>query len=325
MKENIFPSINPVIINKIQTAENILIIAHKNPDGDALSSTLALSLMMEKLGKNAYAINEGPFLRAELSDLADKVSQDIPEELIEKNPLVIVADCSTPDRPGIVFEKIKHLDRIVIDHHSSGDEFAESNSSYIVPYSPSTTLLVDVLRESLGLELDKQLAEYFYTGLATDTGFFHFISNRIGAEVFKRAASYTEAGVDPYTMYDKLTDGKDIDEIFNSAEILKKTKQYFDGHLLIAIQPKEMEMSRLSDDIYSQLLKVKGVKAVVFLKEKSDRTEIGFRAKNGSDLDVGELAHSLGGGGHSLAAGASLNCTSKEAERKIVNLFTDII
>ena len=106
MKENIFPSINPVIINKIQTAENILIIAHKNPDGDALSSTLALSLMMEKLGKNAYAINEGPFLRAELSDLADKVSQDIPEELIEKNPLVIVADCSTPDRPGIVFEKI---------------------------------------------------------------------------------------------------------------------------------------------------------------------------------------------------------------------------
>lgn len=325
MKGSIFPSINPVIINKIHTAENILIIAHKNPDGDALSSTLALSLILKKLGKNALAVNEGPFLRPELSDLAAKISSDIPEEFIAKNPLIIVADCSTPDRPGILFEKIKHLDRIVIDHHSSGDEFAEEDSSYIIPYSPSTTLLVDVLREELEVKLDKELAEYLYTGLATDTGFFHFISNKVGAEVFKRAAAYTEAGVDPYIMYDKLTDGKDINEVFNSAEILKNTKQYFDGRLLVAVQPKAIEMSRLSDDIYNQLLKVEDVKAVIFLKEKSDRIEIGFRAKNNAGLDVGELAHSIGGGGHRLAAGASLNCALKEAEKKVVNLFTDII
>lgn len=325
MKETIFPSINIALIDKIRSSENILIIGHKNPDGDCLSSTLALASILKKLGKNTLSVNEGPFLRPELEFLSSQVTNEINEEFLAKNPLVIVVDCSTIDRPGAIFDSIKHLERAVVDHHSSGEPFCKEELSYIVPYSPSTTLLIDKLRESLGVELDKEIATYLYTGLLTDTGFFHFVSNRVGAEVFLRAAAFAKAGVDPYDMYDRLNDGKKLEDVINGAKVLDTAESYYDGKLLVAYQTRDIETAGLSDNLYSELLKVSGVKAVVFFKEKEDKVDIGFRAKKTSRLDVGRIAATIGGGGHMLAAGASLNLPLNACKEKVVSIFSSIL
>ncbi len=325
MKETIFPSINKALIEKIRSKEDILIIGHKNPDGDCLSSTLALSAILKRMGKNTLPVNEGPFLRPELAFLSSKITNEINEEFLSKDPLVVVVDCSTIDRPGAIFNRIKHLDRVVVDHHSSGEAFAKEELSYIVPYSPSTTLLIDKLRESLNVELDKEIATYLYTGLLTDTGFFHFISNRVGEEVFLRAAAFSKAGVDPYDMYDRLNDGKKLEDVINGAKVLDTTESYFDGKLLVAYQTKDIETAGLSDNLYSELLKVSGVKAVVFFKEKEDKVDIGFRAKKTAGLDVGKIAATIGGGGHEFAAGATLTLPLLECREKVVSIFSSIL
>lgn len=325
MKDTIFPSINEALLDKIKSYNDILIIGHKNPDGDCLSSTLAVEAILKKLNKNTLAISDGPFHRPELKFLSDKVKTEINPEFLSRKPLVIVVDCSTIDRPGEIFKSIEHLERVVIDHHSSGEAFCKEELSYIVPFSPSTTLLVDMLRESLSIELDKEIATYLYIGLLTDTGFFHFISQRVGEEVFKRAAEFSKAGVDPYDMYDKMNDGKAFEDVLNGAKVLESTETYYEGKLLVAYQKKEIETAGLSDNLYAELLKISGVKAVVFFKEKEDVVDVGFRAKKDSGLDVGEIASLIGGGGHKLASGASLKLPLDKCKEKVLALFTSIL
>ena len=44
------------ILKEINNAETIVILTHEAPDGDAIGSSLALKLMIEKLGKTADVI-----------------------------------------------------------------------------------------------------------------------------------------------------------------------------------------------------------------------------------------------------------------------------
>ena len=44
------------IKNEINKAKNIVILTHQNPDGDAIGSSLAMQLVLTKMGKNVDVI-----------------------------------------------------------------------------------------------------------------------------------------------------------------------------------------------------------------------------------------------------------------------------
>ena len=157
--------------------------------------------------------------------LEGEFSAEADKSFIERDPLVIILDCSTEDRPGTPFIPLKGLKRIVIDHHSSGVPFAEDGMSYIVPESPSTTLLVDTVRIALGVELTERMAGYLYRGFATDTGFYHFLTERTAPESLRKAAAFTEAGVSPYDVYDEMQDGRKLNR--KTAPALPATPKVF--------------------------------------------------------------------------------------------------
>lgn len=319
----IFPKIPTNLIEEINKAKSIAIISHISPDGDALSSSLATREIMAALGKECIVLNDGPFKRKELDFLAKDIQTEVTEELKEKNPLVIIVDCSTKDRPGKVFEELSFCKTLVIDHHSSGELFVEKDLSYIVPDSPSTTLLIEELRIALGVKLTKTIAEYLYIGLLTDTGFFHFLNDKQGAHAFSKASDFVATGINPYELYDKMMDGKTLYEIKAVASIIEKSAFLYSGQLAIAVQEKEVELSNLSDNIYPQMLSITGIKAVVFAKEKDDYFELGFRAKRDAGIDVGAIASSLGGGGHKLAAGARVEIKKETIISFIANIFSE--
>lgn len=323
---NIFPPINPRIIEEIKKTESAIIIGHPYPDGDALSSSLALNEMLTALGKDAYLINEGPFLYRELREKRSLFNKTVPESFIEKNPTVFIMDCSTESRAGISYQNLKHLKTIIIDHHASGCPFTEEDLCYIVPASPSTTILLDNLRTELGLPLTDTLAKYFYIGLATDTGFFHFIDTDIAPEVFKRASIYTSYGVSPYDIEDNSYDGRSMKDLTNLAEIIMNSRTYYSGKLLIAEQSPEMGDSKYSDAIFLQTLTLKGIKAIAYIWPQQDgTTAVNFRAKKNMGIDVGEIAVSLGGGGHMLASGATIHKSPEEARNLILSIFEPIL
>ena len=277
------------------------------------------------MGKECIALNEGEFLRSDIKRYEGEFLKEAPQEFLEKDPLVIVLDCSTPDRPGKPFQALSGLDVVCIDHHSAGEPFTEEGLSYIVPASPSTTLLVDEVRRELGIELTKKLAEYLYIGFATDTGFYHFLSDRTAPESLRRAADFTAMGVSPYDVYDTMHDGRKLKDIKNAASIILGAKPVLSGAVIFAHQPLSMGDDRLSDGIYGTLLETEGIKAVVFFKEKKDGLEIGFRSKHHSGLDVGALAAALGGGGHMHAAGATVQMSVEEAEKMLEERLSALI
>ena len=98
-----------------------------------------------------------------------------------------------------------------------------------------------------------------------------------------------------------------------------------DGQLIICHQPLSMGDERLSDGVYATLLEAENVKAVIFLKEKPDSVEIGFRSKHHSGIDVGALASEFGGGGHMHAAGASISASAEEAEKMLEKRFSELL
>ena len=222
--------------------------------------------------------------------------------------------------------KLENLKRVIIDHHSSGTPFADEGMSYIVPASPSTTMLVDIVREELGVPLDKETAGFLYRGFATDTGFYHFLSAEAAASCLPRVASFTAAGVSPYEIYDEMHDGRKLSDIKDTASITLNSEPVLNGALIICHQEATMMNARLSDGVYASLLETEGVKAVVLIKEREGGMEIGFRSKNNSGIDVGKIAAGFGGGGHAKAAGATIQgITFEEARSLIIARFEEII
>ena len=320
--EKIYTPFPAALLDAVRSADEAVVIGHSNPDGDCIFSQLACGRLLGHLGKKVTLLNQGPFQRDEIRAYEDRFLSEVPEGLALRKPLVIVVDCSTFDRPGQVIRPFSQSRIIVLDHHSAGERFTSEDLMYIRPQSVSTSLIVDHLREELGVPLDAEMADYIYRGFATDTGFFHFISEAVGAETLERVAGLVAQGVSPYAVYDEMHDGRALEDIRNTALITAASRSELGGRLITAYQGSDMKNARLSDGVYASLLTAAGVKAVVFIKDKGDALEIGFRSKNRSGIDVGAIAAELGGGGHSRAAGATITgYTPTEAREMLIERF----
>ena len=317
--QDIFPQVDKRLLDALRDTWGAVVVAHKNPDGDAVASSLAMNELLKVMGKECVLLNDGPFLRPEIARFSSSFLPSCPDDFLNRNPLLIVLDCSTPDRPGKAFDGLQGLRRVVIDHHSTGVPFAEEGLSYIVPESPSTTLCIDKVREELGISLTRDIAYYLYLGFLTDTGSYHFLSQRQAPSSLSRAASFASAGVSPYDVYDEIHDGRKLKDIKDAARIILDAESVFGGQMLICHQGKELSDSRISDEIYAQLMQSEGLKLIVFFKEKkSGGYEVGFRSKHHAGIDVGKLAAQFGGGGHMHASGATLLLSFEEARALVI-------
>ncbi len=319
MEKSIYPAINKQIIDTILRYEEAIVIGHKNPDGDCIFSALAVREILLSLGKKVTLLSQGPFKNSDIKAYQHLFESSASTELIDRKPLVIVVDCSTKDRPGDIFTPLNELEKIVFDHHSAGESFTRPELEYIIPSSVSTTLIINKLRKSLGLPLTERLAKYLYSGFATDTGFFHFINEKVGGETLREVSEFVDAGVSPYIVYDELHDGKELLYYKTVAKLIDRTTSLCEGQLLYSFMKKEEEIEGSpSDSLYAQLLTVKNIKLVIFFKEKEGRVEIGLRSKNLSGINAGAFASTFSGGGHMYAAGIALDGTLDEVMNKVL-------
>ncbi|MCR5732663.1 MAG: DHH family phosphoesterase, partial [Sphaerochaetaceae bacterium] len=231
-RTSIYPEINKRIVSTILSSSCVGVIGHENPDGDCINSTLAMKCMLEYLGKDVKIFNVGPFNKKEIQKYENLFLKEVPADFLNKKPLIIVVDCSTKDRPGSIFSAFEDLTKIVFDHHSSGESFTDEDLQYIVPKSVSTTLVLENLRVTLDVPLSKELAEYLYTGFVTDSGFYHFINEKVGGETLRLVSRFVDAGVSPYIMYDVLHAGESFDYFKAAARIMERTKSAMDGKIL---------------------------------------------------------------------------------------------
>lgn len=310
------------IIRALKSFDNFIIAGHQEPDGDCLCSQMALSSFLKRKNKKTKLVSAGPFTRPEIIDFSRFFTATISSKDKEGKTLVIVTDCSSPDRTGKLADQLAGLPLMVIDHHSSGNTFGDFR--YIDVNSPSTTLLIQQIIEESGDEPTAEEAEFIFLGFCTDTGFFRHIGSG-KPDVFQAISRLIAAGVSPNATHRIMTGGRTHGSRRLLGRILDRSRLYYSDKLIVSweeLQDREelKTLDRDSDSMYHMLQSIGGVEAVVVIREERDNFfSVGLRSNN--DTDVGLVAKNFGGGGHQKAAGCSVTGNRDAVLNKIISSF----
>ena len=313
--------------NFLDTHEFFYVCAHKDPDGDAIFSELGMKDLLEKKGKKYQLLSAGPFKRPEIRDYAKHFSNEMIflSEPERKKTGLIILDCSEMARLGEIEGDIKNLDTFIIDHHKTAEV---TENCIIDPTSPATACLVQQVYEKIIGKVPKETAEYLFTGFATDTGYFRFLGTD-SAEVLIQVARLVEAGANPRKIYDKITGGKPYSTRKLLGIMLDRVERRYNNKLALTYETMEDtkewgQEGRDSDALYSLLLSVDGIEAVLFVRQDTELTcTCGFRSRD--QVDVSAIAAKFGGGGHKNAAGLSIEGKIPEVLEKICAEFKKVL
>ena len=171
---------------RLRGAEDVLILCHKNPDGDTIGCAGALCLALKALGKNAAVLCSDP-----IPSLYDFMGLELFDSSFTPGFVVAVDVASIQlfgDRNNVQ-KYAEHVD-LCIDHHASNSGYAYE--TLLDPGAAAACeLMIDVIEE-MGVPLTPAIADCLYTGISTDTGCFRFSSTT--ARTHKAAARVMEAG-----------------------------------------------------------------------------------------------------------------------------------
>ena len=288
------------IWDKIEKAENIMLIAHINPDGDALGSSLSLYPILKKMGKKVTVFNATKPLPDYLDFLPNfnKVTDKLPKKI----DLTISLDCGSFDRLGLD-EKPSFL--INIDHHVSNTNYGDIN--LIEPNHASTSQVIYDILKANNIEIPTDTAVCIYTALITDTGSFQYES--VNDKVFECAAEMVRCGVKPDYVAKMLFQRDRLSRLRLLAKAYETIEMCCDGKVAFVEVTKEMmeitgAIKEDTDTIVNSVRAIAPVEIACMLREDDEGIKISLRSKNYAD--VSKIAVKYGGGGHIRAAGATL-------------------
>ena len=277
---------------RLMTADNILILCHKNPDGDTIGCGSALYCALKALDKNVavlcsdaipnrYAFTNAHMFKGEFE----------PQTVVA----VDVASVQLFGENNGMTQFSRHVD-LCIDHHAGNSGYADFtllNGSA----AAAAELLYEVIN-AMGVAITPHIADCLYTGLATDTGCFRFSSTTANTHIV--AAKLIEA-----------------------ERIARNHLEYYlDGRCaLIYLTRDEIEQSGVDpadlEELTSLPVSIEGVKVGLTLRQQPGGSyRISVRTAKG--VDACAIARRLGGGGHSRAAGCELLGNLENAKNAIL-------
>jgi phosphoesterase RecJ-like protein len=310
----------PRVVEVLRTARRLLVTMHRQPDGDALGSTLGLAAALREAGKEAVVYNPDPPPRAyRFLPGADRIVATLSPA--ERFDATIVADAGRADRLG---PDLPGPDRrgifVNLDHHAATEPFGDLN--YVDPAAASVGVLVFKLLRALGLPVSRPVATCLYASIVADTGGFRYAST--DPEALRIAAELLEAGVDPWEMTVQLYERQPIERMRLLAEVLSTLEVGGGGALAMltitaAMQARTGTSENLTDGFINHARAIEGIEVAASLTELADGRpegwQVSFRSRG--RIDVSRIASRLGGGGHRNAAGCLLAGGLAEARARL--------
>jgi phosphoesterase RecJ-like protein len=312
------------IKNLLSSAEQVLVVTHIGPDGDAIGSLTAVGVALRQLGKQAtLACDDGVPSRFNFLPLTDYVQKGVNEK--HQFDALIAVDCGDEMRMGQVFadQADPRPPLINIDHHITNTHFGAIN--LVEPQATSTAEILHRLFPQLGVQMTPDLATCLLTGIVTDTLGFRIVG--VNPATLAAAGALMQAGADlSFIMQNALT-VKPISTLQLYRTGLNNMKLE-DDLLWTAISNREREaaghLGAGSAGLVNMLADVDDVAIGMVLLEYNDgRVYVGFRCR--PPFSVAELALNLGGGGHPLASGTTLKMPLAKAEALVVGMCKESI
>lgn len=304
----------------------VVIIPHKNPDGDAMGSCLAWQGMLNQLGHSTSVIapNDYPtflhWLPGHDGVLIYENDQELADKLIGGADIVFTLDFNTLKRIDQMGARVAEsaAKKVMIDHHQEPDDYADIMFSN--PAIGSTCEFVFQIIDAMGLvkHINQDIASCLYTGIVTDTGSFRFPS--VTSATHRAVATLIDAGANHSEIHEKIKDNARPDRLKLLGIALKNMvfiSEYKTAY--ITISQEELDACNYqkgdTEGFVNYGLSVAGIEMAVLMTEskKEEMIKISFRSKG--DLAVNLFAKTyFDGGGHINAAGGKSNKTLRETE-----------
>lgn len=319
----------------LETPKNIVIIGHRNPDGDAMGSTLGLGHYLSKKGHIVQVLvpNDGPEFLHWLPGYEniyrfDKQNTQA-QRSIRNSEIIFLLDFNTLSRVGDdmanTLKEYKN-DFALIDHHQQPDDFAYVYSDTGMC---STSEMVYHFIEMMGdVDLiDKNIGTCLYTGIMTDTGSFRFRSttsttHRVIADLIDKGAQNDKIHSN---VYDSNSYGR-LQLLGQALKNLTSLEEYKTAYITLSDKEKK-ENNFIKGDtegVVNYALSLSGiVLAAIFIEDKEQGIiKISFRSKGSFSVNKFARNH-FNGGGHDNAAGGRSELSLEETVTKFVSLLSD--
>lgn len=305
---------------EIKSAESILLVSHKGPDGDTIGSTLAMYDYLTSIGKDVLPVCTDlipepfyflPHIKAYEQDFA-----------VEDFDLFIILDCGAHYMTNFhethpqLFDKT--LNVVNIDHHPSNDYFGTFN--IIETKACSTTRIIYEMFKILNWEINRNIATCLLTGSFTDTG--SFMHSNTKSSTLRAAGDLLSKGANLRNIRKHIFKTTPLSTLQLWGRVLKNIHVNDDGVTMTVLNQKDFDETKAD---YSELTgvidyvnSVPGSDFSVMLTERDGTVKGSLRTLK-SDIDVAAIASEFGGGGHKKAAGFTIpGRLEKEIRWKVV-------
>ena len=304
-----------------------MVTTHTKPDGDAIGCLLAMSDVLNTLGKNVKSLLLSPppqWYQFLLTDKVPVLDEDVQLEELKAGrfgefDLVMILDTNSPGQLPKFKDYLKQNDKpvLVIDHHRTSDglgavELIESDAA-------ATALVVLELFKFAGWEITGKIAESLFVAVATDTGWFQF--NNTDSRTFSACAELIDAGVKPTEVYNKLYENFSKQRFMLTTAMLNTFELHLNGRFA-TMQITQPDFERTgatyadTENLIKECRRISTVDTTALFIELDDgRIRCSLRSKGA--LDVGEIAAKFGGGGHKMAAGSFVPGPMEKARQLI--------
>ncbi|MGM0842817.1 MAG: DHH family phosphoesterase [Bacillota bacterium] len=296
------------ILELIKQYETIIVHRHVRPDPDAYGSQGGLVEMLKTSfpDKKVYAVGQ------EDESLHYLKRLDVIEDHVFEGALIIVCDTANEER--ICDRRYKLGDKLVkIDHHPNEDAYGDY--LWIDTSASSVSEMIYefyLFGKDKGLTLSDEGARLLFAGIVGDTGRFLYPSTT--QNTFDIAGELIRFDFDRNELFNKMYE-IDSNVIKLHGYVLQNFEMDQDGCASMIMTKEILEEHQVIPSeaslLVSTLGNVKGIKAWVFFIEESDQIRVRLRSKGPV---INTIAKKYNGGGHPLAAGASIYSWEEKEE-----------
>ena len=317
----------------LSSPKKIAIIPHKNPDGDAIGSTLGLLHYLNQYDHDAVIIapNDYPdFLKwmpGEASVLKYDHQKDKCDALLISAELIFTLDFNSLGRIGSMQDVVSNSDaiKIMIDHHQQPDDYAKFMYSDVLMSSTCEMVynFIDMLDDTDKVNAD--IATCLYTGIMTDTGSFRFPSTT--SATHKIIGNLIEKGANNSQIHNNIMDTNSYERtqlLGRALSNLKVVPEYRTAYITLTQEELNTFNFKKGDTegFVNYGLSLKGIIfAAIFIESQQDNIiKISLRSKG--DFSVNELSRShFEGGGHTNAAGGKSDLNMSDTIDKFISIL----
>lgn len=304
---------------RLRQMDNVLLLTHVRPDGDTIGSAAALCQALRDMGKTAYLL-----YNPEITDTYAPYAEPywasegfVPEHIVSAD---IAALNLLPDNAAAYASRVE----LTIDHHGS-QEFFAAETCLDADAAACGEIIYRVIRELTAVT--PAIALLLYVAISTDTGCFVYANTT--ADTHRIAAELLETGIDVGPVNKVLFRTKSKTRLAMEARMVADMELYDGDRVVVMSIPlslrRELHATEADiEELSSLAALVEGTDCGITLRElKPGRVKLSLRT--GPRVDACAVCQRLGGGGHTAAAGATVDGTLEDAKALILKAYRAVV